>query len=166
MIIFASHRPPLRGSSLIETMIAMAVLAIAIPLVFGILAESSRSQFSAAAETRSTWMVPACMAEIHASREGDPQFFTPTQTAQIFPPPGDIWALAFSPAGKPIGKISKATYQLGTRQLMGQPIRYLATLSTTTHSTKPLLPTRITLEYPASAPLAKRQKLDFYTQIP
>ena len=158
------------GSSLIETVIAMGVLAVAIPLVFGALAESGKSGMSSEAETRSTWIVPTCMAEIQASRDGRPQFFTATTTGQIFPPAGDVWALAFSAEGRPIGKISKTVYDKGTQELNGQTVRYLATLSSATTQTPPgataMLRTLITLEYPSALPVAKRQKLEFFTRIP
>ena len=159
-----------RGSSLIETVIAMGVLAVAIPLVFGALAESGKSGLSSQAETRSTWIVPACMEEIQASRDGLPQFFTSTKVGDIFPPAGDVWALAFSPEGKPVGKISKAVYDKGTKEVDGKTVRYIASLGsqapTTTTGATPMLMMHISLEYPASSPAAKRQKLEFYTRIP
>lgn len=158
------------GSSLIETVIAMGVLAVAIPLVFGALAESGKSGLSSQAETRSTWIIPACMEEIQASRDGLPQFFTITKVGDIFPPAGDVWALAFSPEGKPVGKISKAVYDKGTKEIDGKPVRYIASLDsqapTTTTGATPMLKMHISLEYPASSPAAKRQKLEFYTRIP
>lgn len=159
-----------RGTSLIETVIAMGVLAVAIPLVFGALAESGKSAMSAEAETRSTWMIPACMEEIQASRGGNPQYFTATTVGQTFPPSGDIWALAFSPEGKPIGKLSKALYDKGTKEVDGKPVRYIISLSAATITpptgAAPMMHTRLSLEYPSAAPLAKRQKLEFYTHIP
>jgi type II secretory pathway pseudopilin PulG len=159
-----------RGSSLIETVIAMGVLSVAIPLVFGALAESGKSSMSSEAETRSTWIVPACMEEILASREGKPQFFTATTVGQVFPPAGEVWALAFSAEGKPIGKISKSVYDKGTKELNGQTVRYIATLDSASTTTPagaiPMLRARITLEYPSALPVAKRQKLEFYTRIP
>lgn len=148
----------------------MGVLAVAIPLVFGALAESGKSGMSSEAETRSTWIVPACMEEILASREGRPQFFTATVVGQVFPPSGEVWALAFTPEGKPIGKLTKGIYDKGTKELSGQTVRYIASISSATATSSsgvtPLLRTRISLEYPASAPVAKRQKLEFYTRIP
>jgi type II secretory pathway pseudopilin PulG len=168
-----------RGSSLIEAVIAMGVLAVAIPLVFGALAESAKSGMSSEAETRSTWIVPACMEEILASREGRPQFFTTTAVGQVFPPAGEIWALAFSPEGtpfspppdrKPLGKLTKTQYDKGIKEINSQPVRYIASISSakpaSTTDLTPLLQTRISLEYPASAPAARRQKLEFYTRIP
>ncbi len=160
-----------RGSSLIETVIAMGVLAVAIPLVFGALAESGKSGLSSEAETRSTWMIPVCMEEVQASRDGRPQFFTTTKVGETFPPTGDVWALAFSPEGKPVGKISKAVYEKGTKEVDGQPVRYIASLDSSSPTTPitgstPMLKMHISLEYPATSPAAKRQKLEFYTRIP
>jgi len=158
------------GSSLIETVIAIGVLAVAIPLVFGALAESGKSGMSSEAETRSTWIVPACMEEIQASREGRPQFFPATRVGQTFPPNGEAWALAFSPEGTAVGKLSKAVYDKGTKEVDGKPVRYIASLVSTapnpTHGATPMLNLRVSLEYPASSPAAKRQKLEFHTRIP
>ena len=159
-----------RGFTLIEVIISVGVLAVAIPLVFGTLAESGKSGMSSEAETRSTWIVPACMDEIRASREGRPQYFTSTTTGEVFPPAGDVWALAFSQEGKPVGKVTKALYDKGTKEINGIKILYLASISTAkqpvTAGTTPMLKARISLEYPAGAPAEKRQKLDFFTRIP
>lgn len=158
-----------RGSSLIETVIAMGVLAVAIPLVFGAIAESGKSGISSEAETRSSWIVPACMDEILASREGTPRFFTNTKVGQAFPESGTTWALGFSAEGEPVGKIDKALYDKGTKEVDGKLIRYIATMSATAQvpaAATPMMRVQITLEYPSTSPAAKRQKLDFYTRIP
>jgi len=158
-----------RGSSLIEAVIAMGVLAIAIPLVFGAIAESGKSGMSSEAETRSIWIIPACMDEIQASRDGTPRFFTATTTGETFPAAGDVWALAFSPQGKAIGKIDNDLYDKGAKEIDGQPIRFIASISSETvanTATPAMLNVRISLEYPSGAPAAKRQKIDFHTLIP
>jgi Tfp pilus assembly protein PilV len=67
-----------RGATLIEAVIAIGVLAVAIPLVYGALAEGGKSGLSSQAETRSTWMIPACIDEIHASRQGRSLYFSAT----------------------------------------------------------------------------------------
>lgn len=172
--------PQQRGSSLIEAVLAMGVLAVAIPLVFGALAESWKSSISAEAETRSAWIVQTCMDEIRDSRDSHPQYFSATTVSQIFPPNGDVWAIAFSAEGKALGKVPKADYDNGIVSLNGQAIRYLATLSAAAlpltkveseacAKAKPGAPTilqcRITLEYPAATPVAKRQKINFHTRI-
>lgn len=169
--------PTQRGASLIEAVLAISVLAVAIPLVFGALAESGKSAMASEAETRSSWIVPLCMDEIRASRAGSPQFFSATSVNQTFPASGDVWAIAFSAEGNTLGKVTKTDYDNGIKILNGQAIRYLATLSAETtalttdeQNAKPGAPAmmraEITLEYPATAPVAKRQKIDFYTRIP
>ncbi len=161
--------PKNRGVSLIEAVIAMGVLAVAIPVVFGALAKSGSSGSDSEAETRSTWIVPVCVNEIRASRDAKPEFFTTTLVKQTFPPSGDVWALAFSRDGKVIGKVSKNQYDAGLKQLNGQEVRYVATLSavapTAVTGAVPMLTSKISLEYPSAVPVAKRQKLDFYSRI-
>lgn len=158
------------GISLTETVIAMGVLAVAIPLVFGALAESGKSNLSSEAETRSTWIVPACMAEIQASREGASRFFAATRAGETFPPGGGVWALAYSADGKLVGKIEKAAYDQGVKEINGQPVRYIASLSSAqpVPATAPpvMLNVRVSLEYPSGTPAAKRRKLEFHTRIP
>lgn len=164
------HSKFARGVTLVEAVIAVGVLAVAVPLVLGALAEAGKSGFSSQAETRSTWMVPACLDEIQSSRDGRPQYFTATTTGQPFPPAGDVWALAFSSEGKPVGKLSKAQHDKGAKELDGKPIRYIAVMSagtpTVTASGQTMLRARVSIEYPASAPSTKRNKLDFHTRIP
>jgi hypothetical protein len=164
------HAQFARGVTLVESVIAVGVLAVAVPLVFGALAEAGKTGLASQAETRSSWMIPACMDEIQASRDGRPQFFTATTTGQPFPPAGDVWALAFSPDGKPVGRLSKALHDKGIKELDGKPIRFIAVMSADNPTSSPggltMLRTRISIEYPASAPVAKRSKLDFHTRIP
>ena len=148
----------------------MGVLAVAVPLVFGALAEAGKSGSSAQAETRATWIVRDCMREIEASRDGRPQYFTATTTGQTFPPAGDVWALAFTPDGSTVGKLSKAQYERGLKELDGRPVRYIAVLEAVagnvTSGTTPMLDARISIEYPATVPAQRRDKLDFHTRIP
>lgn len=161
----------LRGSALMESVIAVAVLSIAVPMVFGTLAESGKSGLAAQAETRSAWIVSACMDEIHASRAGNPQYFSPTVTGQPFPPPPEgVWALAFSEGGESMGKISRDLYDSGSRELDGKRIAYIATISAEPASSQSdnshMLRVDITLEYPAASNALKRAKIAFHTHTP
>ncbi len=158
------------GSVLMESIIAVAVMAVAIPMVFGALAESGKSGLAARAETRSAWIVSACMDEIHASRAGNPQYFAPTVIGQAFPPLGEVWALAFSVDGKAIGKLSKDLYDSGSRELDGKRIAYIAAMSampaTIQAETSRMLRVDIALEYPAASNSMRRAKIEFHTRNP
>ena len=158
------------GATLIEAIIAMGVLAVAVPLVLGTIAEGGKSGMSAEAETRSTWMVSACISEINASRVGQSQFFSATMIGQPFPPAGDVWALAFSPEGKLIGRLSKSQHDKGVKELDREPVRFIAVLSASTQATTsgsvPLLKTRVSIQYPSALPAERRSKLDYHTIIP
>ena len=158
------------GATLVEAILAMGVLAVAVPLVFGAIAEAGKSGQSAKAETRAPWIVRACMEEIQASRDGCPQFFEVTKVGQPFPPNDEVWALAFSSDGKLVGKLPKSLYEQGSKEMDGKALRYIAVLSATPQamntSSNAMLISQVAIEYPAVAPARKRAKLEFHTCIP
>lgn len=157
------------GASLMETVIAMGVLALAIPLVFAAVAAAGNSGRSAEAETRASWIVPVCLREIDASRAGVSGYFPTTETGEAFPPSGKVWALGFSADGALAGVVEKEDYERGAAQIVAGPIRYIVSLTA-----EPMLPAagpatlrmRISVEYPAAAPAGKRRSLEFLTRIP
>jgi hypothetical protein len=154
----------------VEAVIAVGVLAVAIPIVFGTLAESGKSGLAAQAETRSAWIVPVCMDEIRASRVGRSQYFPPTLTGQTFPSAGEVWALAFTPDGKAIGKLTQSSYDAGVSLMDEKKVGYIAIMSASEVNSppesKPMLRVDIILEYPAARNALKRKKLNFNTRIP
>ncbi len=170
MTAIPRHKHHPRGASLLEAVIAVGVLAVAVPLVFGALVEAGKSGTSSQAETRSTWMVPVCMEEIRASREGRPRYFTSTSAGQAFPSSGDVWALAFAADGSLIGKLTKAQYDQGVRDLAGKPVRFITSMSATPETVKPgatpLMRVDVFVEYPAIQKATRRGKLAFHTRIP
>lgn len=177
MINFSIAASKNRGSSLIEAVIAIGILAVAIPLVFGALAESGKSTLSSEAETRSAWIIPTCIEEIQGSRSGYPQFFTPTAVGEIFPPTGEVWALGFSREGQAVGTLPRSVYEKGSEEIAGKSIRYIATVKAErvtpsaeeieqNPSIAAILRVQISLEFPATSPAVKRQKLQFFTSIP
>lgn len=156
-----------KGTTLVESSIAMGILAVAVPLVFGSMAEAGKSGSSAEAETRCAWMIPACLQEIENSRAGRPQYFAATETGEAFPTGDEIWALAFSSEGSVIGKISAAEYKSGIRNTCGKMVSHIANIRAhKLDENDRMLGLRITLEYPAAAPAGKRRTLDFHSRIP
>ncbi|MGA0854688.1 MAG: hypothetical protein ACO3RK_07725 [Luteolibacter sp.] len=155
------------GSTLVESSIAMGILAVAVPLVFGSMAESGKSGASAEIETRSAWMIPTCLREVEDSRSGRAQYFSATETGQAFPPENEIWALAFADDGSCVDKISIHQYESGIRKIKGKSISHLARISASeSEEANAMLTLRITLEHPAAAPAGKRKTIDFHSRIP
>ncbi len=168
----AREKPGIRcGALLLEAVIAIGVLAVTIPLVFEVLGEAAKSCGAARAETSSCWIVPACIAEVSASREGCPQWLPVSTCGQVFPPSGEVWALAFSRSGDPLGCLSKAHYEQGVRVVAGQSVRFIAALeaspaAATPGLSEPLVRVHVAIEYPAVWPAARREKIDYYTYLP
>ena len=164
------QRGPIVGSSLIEVLMAMGILAVVLPLIFAVLARASQSYAEAQAETRCLSILPACMNEIEAAQQGTTRYLPALPCGVLFPAPGTILALAFARDGRLLGCVAPAAYLAGTRRLADEPIRYLASLHTEPAPAQPNMPAmlhlRITLEYPPAAPMAKRRHLDFHTCIP
>ncbi len=163
--------PNAKGTSLMEVMIAVGVLAIAIPLVFGAMIQSGESNLSAQAETRSSWIVQSCFEEIQYAMRGESKYLRQLTPGKSFPESGNVEALVFSGESSILGSISKGEYDRGIVKLANKPARYIALMSAEeenagTPDAAGVLNVKITLEYPAASPAAKRKKIDFHTRIP
>lgn len=167
---FSKNSGMAKGSSLVEAIVAVGVLAVAVPLVFATLAGSGESGLSAQAETRCSWIVPTCLEELQATRTGDSRFLPDTLVGEAFPAGGGLMALAFSGDGRVLGQVPRESYESGLRTLGGEAVRYIVAMSgtpvTSNQEAVPLLAVRLTLEYPAVSPAVKRSKLDFHTRMP
>ena len=62
----------------------MGVLAVAVPLVFAAIAKSGQSAAHARAETRCVWIIPACLNEIEAARDGKSKLIPPRLPGEPF----------------------------------------------------------------------------------
>ena len=164
-----SHQPA-RGFSLIESIVSVGVLALAIPLVLGALVESGDSGTAAAAETRASWIVPACLNELQAAADGKSLLIPATPLGEGFPTDGRIYGIAFTAGGQALGPIDESAYASGLKKINGQDVRYLSRIEGEVLPAKPgSAPMRsvlVTLEYPAAAPAGKRARLEFYTKTP
>ncbi len=157
------------GFSLLEIVIALGVLAVSVPLVFLALEEGGRSGMASAADNRGGAMAEVCLEEIRASREGRACWVSNTIPGESIPPEGGFWALAFADDGRVMGPVSTAQWASGVARLDGKAVRYLARIASESRASEGLPEMRIvrvTVEDPASAPLGKRGKSDFYTLVP
>lgn len=159
-----------RGASLIEVVIAIGVLAVAVPLVFMVIAKSGQNAANARAETRCAWLIPACLNEIEAARTGSSELIPPRLPGQPFPADGTLLAIAFTEDGRPLGTIEQPAYDKGLKTLADESVRYLTTIRAEAAPVKlgspPMLNLHLTVEYPAAAPAVKRRKIDFHSRLP
>jgi Tfp pilus assembly protein PilV len=162
--------PSASGSSLIEVILAMGTLAVALPLVAAVMARAGQSSAAAQAESRSAWIIPACMQEIEAAHVGKSRALPTLARREPFPAPGQFLALAFAEDGRALGSVERDAYLTGTRGGGDKPVRYLVTIHCQAAAGPPgpsrMRDLRLTLEYPSAAPATKRRKLDFHTRIP
>jgi len=141
-----------RGATLMESVIAVGVLAAAVPMVLIGMVEAGRSSEASGAETRAPWMARTSIEEWRANTTVD------TTTPLM---------LAFSRSGKLVGEISSAEHADGLRKLGDSGVRYLATVHPPEmmpgHEPERPATIRVAVEYPASAPASRRRTLDFHT---
>jgi type II secretory pathway pseudopilin PulG len=159
-----------KGASLIEVMIAMGVLAVAVPLVLGAMAQTGGSNLAAQAETRSAWITRACFEELQCAMRGQSQYVQKLLPGEEFGTNNNV-LLCFGAEGGILGPLGATGYDGGVSTMAGEPARYIAVMSGekergVVQGESRGLKVKITIEYPSSAPVAKRQKLDFYTRIP
>ncbi len=157
------------GFSLIETALALAVLVAAVPMVFLAMGEAGKSAMASEAESRGCRIVPLCLEEMRASREGRSRWFPSSTIGEMRTTDGDFRALAFSADGKVVGVLSEEMHGSGASRLDNQSVRYIATMTSSPRESDPhptMRNIRIVLEYPAAAPAARRGKLEFQTLMP
>jgi hypothetical protein len=158
-----------RGISLLEMLIGISLLALAVPLVLGSLVRAGEGGMVTRVESRCARIIPACLEEIYAAREGRQNLLTGSQRIADFPPDSEPVCLGFARRGGPVAKMDPEIYHAGLKQRGARGIHYLAAITVQTVAENDSTAKRrlkISVEYPATAPAGKRRKLDFYTGIP
>lgn len=159
----------LRGVSLVETMVAIGVLAVVGPLAVAALLKSSEGGSTARAETRSAAIVESCLSELKAARDTNSEFLPKLQPGENFGTDAML-CLAFSGDGTLLGSINEGTYTKGSGKVDSKDAVYLAVLEGELKGQRPgyppLLTVHIKIEHPAIVPKEKRTRMEFYTQLP
>lgn len=158
-----------RGFSLLETVIALGVLAVSTPLAFLALEQGDRSGMASAGDSRSGRMAAVCLEEVRASRDGRAQWWANTRPGDPIPPDGGFWALAFSEDGRVMGTVDAGQWATGVARLDGQRVRYLAGITSEPYEMSGNAEMRnvcIRVEEAATAPEEKRVKIEFHTLVP
>ena len=152
-----------RGASLVEAVVAVAVLAVALPLALAAMGKAGESSGSARAETRAPVIASFIRAELEAARTGGSEIYGTLQAGQAFPG-GASKALAFGRDGGFIGGISGADYDKGISRIEGQDVFFIASAKGVAGDRGLLVTVRI--EHPAVRKPDQRSVVELHTLLP
>ena len=152
-----------RGASLVEAVVAVAVLAVAIPLALAAMGKAGDSSSSARAETRAPVIASFIRSELEAARQDGSEIYGKLIAGQSFPT-GGRKALAFGRDGAYLGEISSAQYDKGLSRLNDQEVFFIASAKGVTKPRGVLVTVRI--EHPAVRKTAQRSVVELHTLLP
>lgn len=132
---------------LLETVLAVAVMAVIVPVAMMAMGEACKGEQEVRAETLGLWAVPACLDEWKAI--GKPR------------------ALALAGDGTVLGPLSELKYGMGLSEVEGRRVAYLCGIeeAVAVVDERGLRKIRLSLEYPAVAPVADRRRIEFHTRM-
>lgn len=153
------------GVSLVETVVAMGVLAIAVPLALAAMSKAGTVGSSARAETRAPAIAERCLLEVKAARRGESEVLPVLQPAVSFPGGGEVLVLGFSREGRLLGEVDAESFESGVRdELDGETVNYVASISGRFDNPGVTLTVRV--EHPAVQKRGKRSGVSFHTKLP
>ncbi len=158
-----SSRTP-SGVSLLESVIAVAVIAVAVPLALGAIARAGVVGGSARAETRAPGIVDWCRIELEAARRGESELLPPIAADQAFPAGGEVMALAFDRDGALVGALPGEDYQDGVAELGDEDVFFIASLSGRPDDSGVVI--TVTVEHPSVRAADRRDTIPFHTILP
>jgi len=154
-----------RGISLVETVVAMGVLAVAVPLALAAMTKAGAAGSTARAETRAPAIAERCLFEVKAARRGESGVLDPLQPAISFPTAGEVLVLGFSQEGRLLGQVESGSYEEGVgEKIDGESVDYLATIKGRFED--PGVTVTVRVEHPAVRRESQRSGVSFHTKLP
>lgn len=135
------------GSLLLETVLALAVMAVMVPVAMMAIGKACDSGRELRIETLGLWTVPACLVEWSAA--------------------GEPAALALAADGTVLGGVDESDFDCGMFEFEGRRVACLCSIVDLAGvaDASGLRHLRIRLEYPAAAASAERRRMEFHTLI-
>ncbi len=158
------HFLPPSGVSLLETVIAVGVIAVAVPLALSAIGGAGVAGVSARAETRAPGIAEWCRIELEAARRGESEELPAITADQAFPAGGEVLALGFDREGGLLGRIESDDYQQGVERIGEADVFYIASLSGRPDDSGVVV--TVDIEYPAVRPAERRDSVAFHTILP
>lgn len=148
------------GVSLIEAVIAIGVLAVAIPLAFAAIVKAGEVGGNARAETRAPLIAEFVRTELELARRGESEVFERVEPDQ----PMAVKALGFAPDGNYLGTLEGADYSGGRRKLDDKEIGFIVAVSGEPEDRGLLVTVKV--EHPAVRSSTDRSAVAFHTLLP
>jgi Tfp pilus assembly protein PilV len=148
------------GFSLVEAVVALGVLAVAVPLGLAALAGAVASDGAARADAVAPGIVATCLEELRAAKDSGGRWLPALKTGESLA--GKSWRLGFSAAGEAVGCVEPETDRTGCRD--GR-MAYLAKMECS-GADEAAGKVRVTVGFPAAARAEVRKKVEFVTRMP
>lgn len=152
------------GVSLLEAVIAVGVMAVAVPLALSAIGSAGIVGVSARAETRAPGIADWCRIELEAARRGESLVLPPITAQQAFPGGDEVLALAFDREGALLGSVESDDFEAGIDRLGSEQVFFLAALSGRPDDSGVVV--TVNIEYPAARPAERRDAVAFHTILP
>lgn len=160
-----------RGMTLMESVIALGIIAFAVPLVLSTTAVSTRTRINAETDTRSAWLARTVQRELTDSWRAQPSaMFTPAPAFPNFASATAPEVLLFDAEGRFLSRGNSNDYTNGSRNanavyLVSVHSQRQSPANITTNENL-LARVQITVAHNAKAPLSKRVPCSYTVLIP
>lgn len=161
---YRRRKPAPSGVSLLEAVIAVGVIAVAVPLALSAIGSAGVAGVSARAETRAPGIAEWCRIELEAARRGESQVLDPIDAEQAFPGDEEVLALAFDREGALLARVDAEDYEAGIDRIGSERVFFLAALSGRPDQSGVVA--TVSIEYPAVRPVERRDAVAFHTILP
>lgn len=158
------NKSGIAGFSLVEVMMAMAVLAVMLPLGLAAISTAGSSRVESEAETLAVGIADYCLLELRAARRGEASVFREVSEGESFPGEGEVMALAFGDDGRFIGVVEAEGYHDGLGAVGGEMVDYFGVVSGVWEDG--LMTVEVAVEFPAVKRARRRSEIPFYTRLP
>jgi len=152
------------GFSLMEVVIAVGVLAVAIPVIMAMMVSGLRSSRVATDETQAALIARSVMQEIRSARQGTGGLVEGTLAWPEFPGGGDRLVFSVDAGGRLLERMEDGAYATGVRE---PDVQYLVSAAGTPHrleggaDLEVLSKVVVSVETPPGARAEDRRKFEF-----
>lgn len=155
----------LRGVSLVEAVVAISVLAVAIPLALAAMTKAGDVSEVARAETRAPAIADYVKMELEQARRSQSEIFGSIPADVVLTESDGGKPLGFARDGSYIGVLTKAEYDAGVRRQEGREDVFYVAKASSREDERGLVVT-VRISYPAVRSAEKRSGVSFHTLLP